>query len=411
MLTHERFLKSLRSTLNHLYDPDRLRASPLAEILGVADRFDTPSRLQRILIQAIESLEPPGNDPPGSSAWSIYEPLYYRYVEQLSQQEIARQMGICDRHLRRKQFAALQVLADRLWEQFSLEGRLGEASVHEISPAEDRRDVNDNLAWLKDETDVSVDLDQILPTILERARPLAARYQAELCLHVEGDIPSLAVHPVALTQMLLNVLGVAVHRAPGGTVQLAVKSFGTRVRIEVEGWPSSHAPALLSGSDAANLDMAHQLAHLSGGRLTLVGDPSPAAFGVQLALPTYQQVPVLIIDDNVDALELLQRYASDTRYHVIVARDPEQALRTAQRTLPEVIVLDVMMPQLDGWEALARLRQHPLTAHIPVIVCTILAQEELALSLGANAFIRKPVTRQDFLQALDRQLTNPLGSR
>ncbi|NIV31704.1 MAG: response regulator, partial [Anaerolineae bacterium] len=71
---------------------------------------------------------------------------------------------------------------------------------------------------------------------------------------------------------------------------------------------------------------------------------------------------------------------------------------------PQVILLDVMMPQIDGWEILGRLRQHPLTSHIPTVVCTILAQEELALSLGASAFVRKPVTRQVFLAALDRQI-------
>ena len=59
------------------------------------------------------------------------------------------------------------------------------------------------------------------------------------------------------------------------------------------------------------------------------------------------------------------------------------------------------MPQTDGWRVLSQLRQHPVTADTPVIVCTILAQQALALSLGANAFLRKPITRQDFLAALD----------
>jgi CheY-like chemotaxis protein len=69
---------------------------------------------------------------------------------------------------------------------------------------------------------------------------------------------------------------------------------------------------------------------------------------------------------------------------------------------PQAILLDVMMPQVDGWKVLARLRQHPATEQIPVIVCTIMAQEELALALGAGGFLRKPVSRQDFLDALDR---------
>jgi CheY-like chemotaxis protein len=63
-----------------------------------------------------------------------------------------------------------------------------------------------------------------------------------------------------------------------------------------------------------------------------------------------------------------------------------------------------MMPEIDGWSVLAQLRQHPLTSHVPIIICTILPQEELSLSLGANAFIRKPIARRIFLDTLDEQI-------
>ena len=61
-----------------------------------------------------------------------------------------------------------------------------------------------------------------------------------------------------------------------------------------------------------------------------------------------------------------------------------------------------MMPQVDGWEVLGQLQQTAATQQTPVVVCTILADAELALSLGAAAFVRKPVTREAFLAALDR---------
>lgn len=72
--------------------------------------------------------------------------------------------------------------------------------------------------------------------------------------------------------------------------------------------------------------------------------------------------------------------------------------------MPQAIVLDVMMPQVDGWEVLARLRQHPGTARIPVIICSVLADADLAAALGAMAVVPKPVTRQAFLSALDQTL-------
>jgi CheY-like chemotaxis protein len=76
----------------------------------------------------------------------------------------------------------------------------------------------------------------------------------------------------------------------------------------------------------------------------------------------------------------------------------------AEEQAPQVIVLDVMMPERDGWTVLGQLREHPKTHDIPVIVCSILSQEQLALTLGAAQFLRKPVTRQALLSALDHQI-------
>jgi CheY-like chemotaxis protein len=111
-----------------------------------------------------------------------------------------------------------------------------------------------------------------------------------------------------------------------------------------------------------------------------------------------------VIDDNADTLQLLRRYSAGSRYHLFTTQDPETALALAAQHRPEIIVLDVMMPGIDGWKVLTQLRQHPSTEQIPIVVCTILPQRETALSLGASGFVRKPVTRRSFLVALDDQL-------
>jgi CheY-like chemotaxis protein len=84
-------------------------------------------------------------------------------------------------------------------------------------------------------------------------------------------------------------------------------------------------------------------------------------------------------------------------------RDPVNAQPVAQKLQPAVILLDVMMHNVDGWQILSELRHMPATTAIPVVICTILPVEELALSLGANAFLQKPVTRHLFLKTLDQQ--------
>jgi CheY-like chemotaxis protein len=405
MLTREQFIKCLRDALNHLHDPVRLRRGPLAALFGVADRFDTSLALQRIMTEAIESLKPPDDEPYQSRSWRIYDSLRCCYVQQLGQHAVADQLGISTRQLRREQHIALEELADRLWQQFDLKVELVPGmSEHAAgtpaampSPGPD-----DELAWLKNSPpETPTDLEPALAESVDLVRPLATQHGVRLQVTSTDGSPMLAVHPVAFSQMLLNMLTVAIQRGPGGAVTVDARHLQWAVEIEVRCAGSGPGPQPPSDDEAASLDMAYRLAELSRGWLTHVFEVG--AFSATLTLPELERWPVLVIDDNADTLQLLKRYASGTRYRLVSTQDPEEALALAGQIAPQIIVLDVMMPQTDGWRVLSQLRQHPVTGDIPVIVCTILAQEALALSLGASAFVRKPVTRQAFLAALDRQ--------
>ncbi len=412
-MTEEQFLHHLRYALNHLYDPHYLHDSPLADLLGVTDRANAPAGLRRVLTEAIESLKPAGSPPSQSRAWRIYELLFYRYVQQFDQQEVADQLGLSVRHLRREQQIALEELACRLQEQFGLtskfdEAQQGAAAATEPAEAASPATVADaalgeDLTWLKDGAEEASDLGQILPTVLNLVRPLAARHSVVLDIVTTDSLPNLAVHPVALRQALLNLLSTAIPKAEGGRVRISTQPLAWEVEIQVVCTDPCPDPSPILDDDRQRLDMTQQLTSLCGGRVRLSSDEE--GFAATLSLPVLERFPVLIIDDNADVLQLLQRYASGTRYQVFGARDPEQATNLAEQLLPQIIVLDVMMPKVDGWEVLGRLQQHPLTNHIPIVVCTILAQEELALSLGASAFLRKPASRQAFLKALDQQVT------
>ncbi len=152
---------------------------------------------------------------------------------------------------------------------------------------------------------------------------------------------------------------------------------------------------------AENLSMAQELVELAGGRLTL-GEPSASGLLARLWLLPAEQMPVLAIDDNADTLKLYERYLSGSPVPADRHAGPAPGAPLAEQLDPAAILLDVMLPGMDGWELLGRLREHPLTAGVPVIVCTILPQEQLALALGAAAFIRKPVTREALLAVLDQ---------
>ncbi|OQA39922.1 MAG: Stage 0 sporulation protein A [Chloroflexi bacterium ADurb.Bin325] len=188
-------------------------------------------------------------------------------------------------------------------------------------------------------------------------------------------------------------------------MQIAAGYVDDALCLAVHVWPAAttgEANAAAEDADVEdNLHMAQELVGLMGGRLTL-GEPDADGLLAQLWLSPAEQTPVLAVDDNADTLKLYERYLSGSQYHLIGTPDPRQALPLARQFDPAAILIDVMLPDMDGWELLGRLRENPLTADVPLIVCTILPQEQLALALGAAAFIRKPVTRETLLAALDR---------
>ncbi len=104
---------------------------------------------------------------------------------------------------------------------------------------------------------------------------------------------------------------------------------------------------------------------------------------------------ILIVDDEKDILDLLEFNLQAEGYHIVTARDGEQALELAERLNPDLIILDIMLPQKDGWTVLRELRAKPETASIPVIFLTAKSSEideVVGLELGADDYIVKPIS-------------------
>jgi two-component system, OmpR family, alkaline phosphatase synthesis response regulator PhoP len=105
---------------------------------------------------------------------------------------------------------------------------------------------------------------------------------------------------------------------------------------------------------------------------------------------------ILIVDDNHQNCELLDAYLSDQGYQIEMAFDGQQALDAVAKSQPDVILLDIMMPKLSGYEVCKRLKSDPATRNISIIVVTALAEMgdiEKAVNAGANDFLTKPVNK------------------
>jgi DNA-binding response OmpR family regulator len=109
---------------------------------------------------------------------------------------------------------------------------------------------------------------------------------------------------------------------------------------------------------------------------------------------------LLVVDDNPDLVELFRRYLHDQSYALYSAEDASTAIQTARKIHPNLIILDIMLPGQDGLEILQNLKTHISTRNIPILICSVLEARSLAMSLGADDFIRKPPGKADFLQML-----------
>ncbi len=125
---------------------------------------------------------------------------------------------------------------------------------------------------------------------------------------------------------------------------------------------------------------------------------------VWIALPSVGRVTVLVVDDNLDMVRFYRRATEGTIYHIVHIGEGHGLFEAIEEHAPEVIVLDVMLPDVDGWELLMRMHEDLVTRPLPVIVCTVVREEELALSLGASAYLSKPVLPREFIAALDQAL-------
>jgi CheY-like chemotaxis protein len=149
-------------------------------------------------------------------------------------------------------------------------------------------------------------------------------------------------------------------------------------------------------------DGVRELVDGQGGSVELLMRDDALLFSVELPLAGRT---LLVVDDNADLVHLYRRYILGTPYQIVHLGQGTALFEAIDEHVPDLVVLDVMLPDVDGWELLANLHQHPSTRRLPVVVCTVVDGRELALALGADVYLPKPVQRDDFLRAVDQALS------
>ncbi|WP_225938397.1 response regulator transcription factor [Leptothermofonsia sichuanensis] len=112
---------------------------------------------------------------------------------------------------------------------------------------------------------------------------------------------------------------------------------------------------------------------------------------------------ILIVEDTPSEMELISYYLRESGYSVVGAVSAKEALSRAVELKPEVIITDVVMPGMSGFELCRSLKKHPATENIPVIICTSKSQEIdrlWGMKQGASAYLTKPFTCEQLIRAV-----------
>lgn len=117
------------------------------------------------------------------------------------------------------------------------------------------------------------------------------------------------------------------------------------------------------------------------------------------------QLTVLVVEDNPDNMLLFQDVLQALNYTVIQARDGESGVKTAKSEKPDLILMDLSLPRMDGWTAAKQIKEDPELTHIPIIALTahaMVGDRERALAAGCDDYLAKPINLREFREKIKR---------
>lgn len=383
----EGFLDEVHDVLTHFYDYAYLVDHPLLHrmqpMLGCEGTLAV-QKLRKFVLEAIESLRPRPDTPPNAPAWRPYTVLQHRFVLNEGLDETEAKLGLGRRQIQREQRRAILATAIVLWER--------QQAAMEVQPANTPGDpLWQEISRVAAEQQV-FDAGEQFGRAMAPARALAQQQRVGLVeqrtsgpLLVRGD-------PALFRQLLL------------ATLSHAIRSWGASsltVRLERQGGDIICTLAA-TASPAATSELPEALLALAQAQAARVAQ-STADGHWQLDIAVHaaeRERTVVIVEDNHDVIGLYRRYLAGHGYQVIGVGDSQQALERIREIKPDVVVLDVMMREVDGWEILQRCKSDPELRDIPVAVCSVLDEPQLATTLGAQVYLRKPVRPAQLLECL-----------
>ncbi|MGE5249230.1 MAG: GAF domain-containing protein [Bacteroidota bacterium] len=271
----------------------------------------------------------------------------------------------------------------------------------------------------------------VISSVLPAVMGLIKDKPIRLVKRLPDNLPHVRADPIRVRQILLNLFSNAAKFTDEGEITVAAAleddpANGAQVRISVTDTGTGidekdqsrlfqafsqvdDSPTRKTGGSGLGLSISHRLVEMHGGQIGVrsqVGQGSTFYF----TLPVYRQAAsegragrlVLAIDDDPQVLGLYERYLHNGGYHAILLTDPSKAIERVAELKPFAVTLDIMMPGIDGWQVLASLKANPETRDVPVIICSIIEEQDRGFNLGAADYLVKPILENDLIQAIAR---------
>lgn len=284
------------------------------------------------------------------------------------------------------------------------------------------------------------DLGEVVEDVLRTYNVVAERKGLDIHVEIPADMPSMLTDRRKLTQIIDNLLSNAVKFTDQGRVELAAKRKEGMLEVTVTdrgiGIEPQELPYIFDPFhqvDASTtrryegtglgLALVKKLLEIQGGTVEVQSSsaqgsrftfrlpfvefkserPALAAAREEVVrrLPAAGERPVLVVEDNPLAANLMSTWLSEAGYNVQIASTGEEALQKAVTLRPAVITLDILLPQMDGWRVLHRLKEMPETKDTPIIVVSIVEDKSFGLSLGAVDYMIKPVSRSNLISKIE----------
>jgi len=320
-------------------------------------------------------------------------------------------------------------------------GKIQSAGKHLLSLIDDILDLSKIEAGRMNIYAEDCDLPALIRDIETTVQPLVAKNNNTLRVEIDSGLTRIHTDLRMLRQVLYNLLNNAAKFTEHGTIDFRARCEGNLAIFQVqdsgigmteeqvqrvfrEFTQADESTTRRFGGTGLGLALSRKLTTILGGELIVLSEPAKGStftLRVPITGPPQDAIlntllktqsdahqrKVLIIDDDPAMREGLSRMLTQEGFWAAVAKDGEEGLNLARTLHPDVITLDIMMPGLDGWQVLARLKEDPELRRIPVVLLTMMDDRERGFALGAAEYLCKPISRERLTEVMRHLGINP----